>query len=303
MCMFGWMKSACYLTPAFTTFSFTHTYEPLLWRGLGLLARGMNKTKYTCSIINLHTLSLRLHLPRCKVNQVCIFEDGERWMRTDSSLHDANLPLASEHHSGEINTDLASASVVYQIQGFPVPTRLCSNGSPTAMNHSVKQASSCRRNQPNAEGMQESSFLFGLHWNRLRCRSSGGAEQRKEQSNHPSLSCDDNDLWKDRKCKERANTSQSATVPSTRPAGSRMEKSKGQELAPKGKWDYNSLRISRKHAVWLGVSRWKKILQCSVWASSKISFQTIWWYFLFRVALKEASTISPMHYLASQEAL
>lgn len=149
-------------------------------------------------------------------------------------------------------------------------------------------------NRPAAAGetgqMQKgcrSSFLFGWHWNRLRCRSSGGAEQRKEQGEHPSLSCDDNDLWKDRKCKERANTSQSATVPSTRTAGSRMWKSKGQELAPKGKWAYNSLRISRKHAVWLGVSRWKKILQCFVWASSKIPFQSIWWYFLFRVALKE----------------
>lgn len=115
----------------------------------------MNKTKYTYSIINLHTLSLPLHLPRCKVNQGCSLEDGERWMRTDSSLHDANPPLVIEHHSGEINTDLASASVVYQIQGFPVPSRLCSNGSSTAMNHSVKQASSCRRNWPNAEGMQE----------------------------------------------------------------------------------------------------------------------------------------------------
>lgn len=155
VCMFGWMKSACYQTPAFTTSFFTHAYEPLLWRGSGLLARGMNKTKYTCSIINLHTLSLPPHLSRCKVNQGCSLEDGERWMRTDSSLHDANPPLASEHHSGEMNTDLASASVVYQIQGFPVSSRLCSNGSPTALNHSVKQASSCRRNQPNAEGMQE----------------------------------------------------------------------------------------------------------------------------------------------------
>lgn len=67
-------------------------------------------------------------------------------------------------------------------------------------------------NQPSAQEMQE---LIPI-WNRLRRSSSGGGEQRREKGDGPPLSRGDSDLWRDGKCKKRANPSQSATMPSAR---------------------------------------------------------------------------------------
>lgn len=97
--LLGWMKPARWLTPVCTTSPITRTHHPLLWRGSGLLARGMNKTKNTRSIINLYTLSLPLPSSRCKVDPGRSSEDGVRWMWADSPWHQATSPSASEHCS------------------------------------------------------------------------------------------------------------------------------------------------------------------------------------------------------------
>lgn len=122
---------------------FTHPHVPLLRRGSGLLARGMNKTKQARSIINLHTLSLPLPPSGCKENPGCGSEDGVRWMSVNSPWHEATPPLASEHHL--LLERWTQTSVVYQTQGSPVPLRLCRADSPTVLNHSVKQAGSCTK--------------------------------------------------------------------------------------------------------------------------------------------------------------
>lgn len=84
-----------------------------------MLAEGMNKTKHTRSVINLHTLSLPLPPSRCEVGPGCSSEDGVRRVGDDSPWQQATPPSSIKFISGDMNAVPALVSTVYKIQGSP----------------------------------------------------------------------------------------------------------------------------------------------------------------------------------------
>lgn len=239
--LLGWMKPACWLTPVCTTSPTRRTHDPLLWRGSGLLARGMNKTKCTRSVTNLHTLSLPLPPSRCKVDPGCSSEDGVRWMWADSPWHQATPPSASE---------LCSFLVRWmQTQLLLLWCTRCKVLQTLRVSHYTEPwwypGWQLYEKNSQTQKRRRSSLLFSWPRNRLRC-CSGGAEQRIGQGNHPQLSCGDSDLWRDKECKETAHPSQAATVPSARSVVSRNGEEEKPGVGTKRQMNFQQFRDLQK---------------------------------------------------------